>query len=378
MSTMTERRSGARVTLASAVSHAQDGRAAVGELAEALGPHADVYAVFVAPGYDLDAVGGAIRDAFGERAIGCTSSGNITADGYDSRGVCAVALTGGGLRARTIVLRPLHDAVAAVEQAGAQLMALRSEIAGQDGFAILLADGLARREDTLAATLMATLGDVPVIGGSAGDGLEFRRTAVYHDGGFTDDCATVTFVGSDAPFRLLRLQHHEATETVLVATDVDPEQRIIHTLNGQPAAEAYADAVNQPLQHITPATFSRHPLLLGAGGSSWVRSIAEARPDGSLRMLARVDLGDVLRLGESTGMLERLDEGIAAVRADLGSLGGMLVFDCVLRRLESEERGLADRMGGLLAANHAAGFSTYGEQFNGMHMNQTLVAVAFG
>jgi hypothetical protein len=65
------------------------------------------------------------------------------------------------------------------------------------------------------------------------------------------------------------------------------------------------------------------------------------------------------------------------VHADLGSLSGMLVFDCVLRRLECEQHGLTDRVGALLAAHRAVGFSTYGEQFNGMHMNQTLVAVAF-
>jgi hypothetical protein len=35
-------------------------------------------------------------------------------------------------------------------------------------------------------------------------------------------------------------------------------------------------------------------------------------------------------------------------------------------------------MGELLAATGAAGFSTYGEQFDGMPMNQTLFAVAFG
>ena len=378
MSAMSELRTGSRVALASAASHLADGADAVAELVDRLGSQADLYAVFVAPGYDLGTVGASLRRHFGDRVIGCTSSGNISADGYDRTGMCAVALTGGGITGRTIVLNSMQDAAATVEGAAAQLSAVRAEFDDRDKFAILLTDGLARSEDQLAAALMAALGDVPIIGGSAGDGLEFRRTAVYHDGAFADDRATVTFVSAEAPFRMLRLQHHVATETVLVATDVDPEQRIIRALNGQPAAQAYAEAVGLGLDRLTSVTFSQHPLLLAAGGASWVRSIAEVRTDGALKMFARVDLGDVLRLGRSTGMYERLDEGISAVRDDLGTLSGMLVFDCILRRLEAEEHGMADRVGELLAANRAAGFSTYGEQFNGMHMNQTLVAVAFG
>ena len=32
----------------------------------------------------------------------------------------------------------------------------------------------------------------------------------------------------------------------------------------------------------------------------------------------------------------------------------------------------------MLAANNVIGFSTYGEQINAMHLNQTLSGVAFG
>jgi hypothetical protein len=368
----------ATVTLESAASHLADGAEAVAELAGRLDAQADLYAVFVAPGYDLGQVGAALHRHFGDRVIGCTSSGNISAYGYDRTGICGVALAGGGISARTMTVEPLRDAAGAVQAAGSRLAEIRDGFDDRDKFAIMLADGLSGSEDDLAAMLMAVLGDVPIVGASAGDGLEFRRTAVYHDGAFGDDRATVTVVAADAPFRLLRLQHHEPTGTVLIPTEVDTGERIVRSLNGQTAADAYAEAVGLTAGQLTRVVFSRHPLLLAAGGGSWIRSIAEVRDDGALRMLARVDLGDVLRVGRSTGMMERLRDGIAAVRDDLGSLSGMLVFDCVLRRLESEEHGVADEVGEFLAANGAVGFSTYGEQFNGMHMNQTLVAVAFG
>jgi hypothetical protein len=109
-----------------------------------------------------------------------------------------------------------------------------------------------------------------------------------------------------------------------------------------------------------------------------VRSISSANDDGSLTLLAAVELGEVLRVGRSAGMLAKLAERFTALSGDLGGISGVLTFDCVLRRLEFEAHGVSAEVGEMLARNHAYGFSTYGEQFNGMHMNQTLVAVAFG
>ena len=43
-------------------------------------------------------------------------------------------------------------------------------------FGLLMIDGLCRREEVVVATVDAALGDLPVVGGSAGDGLLFRRT----------------------------------------------------------------------------------------------------------------------------------------------------------------------------------------------------------
>lgn len=376
MFTLTRPRSG-HVAAASAVSHLSDGSAAVAATAEQLETQADMYTAFVSSGYDLEAVGKALQEHFGDRVIGCTSSGNIGPGGYDRSGICVTAFTGGGLQIRTIAVGPLDDTADAVEQAGSSLAGLRAELGDSDGFAVLLTDGLTRNEDLLAANLMAALGDVPIIGGSAGDDLTFGHTAVYHDGAFRANTATVTMVRAEAPFRLLRLQHHETTDTILVATDVDADQRIIRSLNGQPAASAYAHAVGADLSEIGPTTFSKHPLLLNAGGSSWIRSIATVADDGSLHMFARVDIGDVLRLGRPIGMLDKLADRFVAVETELGSISAMLTFDCILRRLEFEEHGVADEVGAFLAEHRAVGFSTYGEQFNGMHMNQTLVAVAF-
>ena len=56
----------------------------------------------------------------------------------------------------------------------------------------------------------------------------------------------------------------------------------------------------------------------------------------------------------------------------------MLGFDCVLRRLDAENRQIRHEVDALYRKYHVVGFHTYGEQFNAMHLNQTLTGIAFG
>jgi len=55
----------------------------------------------------------------------------------------------------------------------------------------------------------------------------------------------------------------------------------------------------------------------------------------------------------------------------------IIACDCVLRRLEAELRGQDAELAAYMASNAVVGFNTYGEQFNGMHINQTFTGVAF-
>jgi hypothetical protein len=378
-----------RVTMSitSAVSQHPVAADAVAELSRALGDTAELYGVFVTNGYDLDAVGAAIEQWCGGRVFGCTSAGNIGPAGYALGGITAVAFTGGDLQARTVSIGPLTDVADAVDDAASALADLRPadrrpaesrDPTGRASFAVLLADSLTQNEDRLAATLSAVLGDVPMIGGCAGDDYASTGTAVYLDGRFVPDHATLTLVTTTTPFRLFRLQHHEHTDFVLVATDADPDRRVIHEFNGRPAATAYAHALGLTVDALTPAVLAAHPLMLRAGGSSWVRTVAALHLDGSFAVLAAVDRGDVLRVGNAVDVLGKVEATFAALHADLGPFAGVLAFDCVLRRVEFEEMGLDDRVGRVLAKNRVVGCSTNGELFNGMHMNQTLLGVAFG
>ncbi|MFX4971212.1 FIST N-terminal domain-containing protein, partial [Acinetobacter baumannii] len=54
--------------------------------------------------------------------------------------------------------------------------------ASYESFGILLIDGMCQREEAVMSAIYTSLEDIPVVGGSAGDGLRFERSWVFYDG----------------------------------------------------------------------------------------------------------------------------------------------------------------------------------------------------
>ena len=77
-------------------------------------------------------------------------------------------------------------------------------------------------------------------------------------------------------------------------------------------------------------------------------------------------------------LVTNLEQALARVRAEVGEPELVLACDCILRKLEIAETGLNAAVSDMLRRHNAVGFNTYGEQFCGVHINQTLTGVALG
>ena len=77
-------------------------------------------------------------------------------------------------------------------------------------------------------------------------------------------------------------------------------------------------------------------------------------------------------------MLRSTAKTLHDVTAELGSIDMVLGFDCILRRLDAENRQIRHEVEELYRRHNVTGFHTYGEQYNAMHLNQTLTGIAFG
>ena len=76
---------------------------------------------------------------------------------------------------------------------------------------LLLIDGLSTRR-ALGRAVQLVLGEIPLVGGSAGDSLKFQKTSVFLDGESPSDAAVLVLISTDPPFRIVKTQHFERTE----------------------------------------------------------------------------------------------------------------------------------------------------------------------
>lgn len=334
--------------------------------------------------YDLKVLADEMRQLFdGVQVVGCTTAGEMGPAGYLDH-----SITGASFPARDFIavsgrIDRLQQFKIVTGMAFTQELLLRLEgLAPQadadNSFALVLIDGLSIREEPVTRALQGALGKLPLFGGSAGDGLNFRQTQVYFEGGFHADSAVLVLITTPLPFRIFKTQHFVPTEQRLVVTAADAGRRIVSEIDGWPATEAYARLVGSDVKNLDPQRFATSPVVVLIDGANYVRSIQKANPDGSLTFFCAIEEGMVLRVGHGVALVENLEHAFADIHAAIGTPQLVLGCDCVLRKLEIAHTGLVERVEAIFRDNNVIGFNSYGEQFRGVHVNQTLTGIAIG
>ena len=250
----------------------------------------------------------------------------------------------------------------------------RDAFSTRDLFALLLIDGLAMREEQVTAHIADALDGIPLLGGSAGDDLRFERTFVLHQGRAHQGAAVLILGRSQVPFTLIKHQHFTTTSPSLAITRADVAARRVYEMDGYPAAQAYARALGVARHELTDALTFMHPLIFPCEGQLYVRSIMKIHEeDDSISFYCGIEEGMVLRVAGHEDMADALERALEGVQAEL-----IIGFNCILRALEAGQRQQHEIICQAMArhARHVIAFDTYGEQLNGLHINQTFVALA--
>ncbi len=367
-------------SVAIAVSYERDASLAVKELAARIrNADASFALMFIPHTMDRDALQTTLASELPTTAVfGCTTAGQITPCGYESHATVALAFQRSHFRVASALITPVTPVhIAEVVTRTERLAARFPATPGRRRLALVFADGLSKQEDILVAALEAGLKDIPVFGGSAGDGLEFNETFVLHNGTFSKNSALLLLLETDLAFRGLGFHHFTPTEKRMIVTRAVPEDRLVLEINGSPAAREYARLVGVSVDELSPIIFAENPVLVRSGNTYHVRAIQQMRQDGGLTFLSAIDDGLLLTLGRGKEIIRTLDAGLT-VCDETGEVPDMILgFDCFLRRLEIEHKGLTDEASGNFRTHRVVGFNTYGEQHLGVHVNQTFVGIAF-
>ena len=324
-----------------------------------------------------------LKHAPGLEVVGCSTSGEITPEGIGEGHAMAILLpaknfTVAAATIENITAAGMDTIVEEVDRLRRELAENTRGKAGQERFAMCLIDGMSFAEEKITAALHWALDDIPLIGGSAGDDLKFEHTVLISDGKVSDGTAIIMLVSTDVPFSIFKTDNFIPTDTKFVVTASDPEKRTVSELNASAAALEYASAVGKDIAELTQNGFASHPVVVKVGGEFYCRAVRGILDDGSLVFACAIDDGVVLTLAEARGMVETTRTKFEEIEERLDGIDMVFGFDCAYRRVDAENRQVIRKMSELYQQHHVIGFGTFGEQYQSMHLNQTLTGIAFG
>lgn len=309
---------------------------------------------------------------------GASSSGFVAPEQAAEQGLAAAWLGPELARMRAVRFEPvevdLHwakvmDALHAAER---ELGLHNLTYPGREGFLLLCCAGMQQQEEYVSARLHLAFPDLPLVGGTASDGMRFRETWILDAGTVYRDCNLALVVRSERSFRAFEHHHFQPGDARLVVTGVDPGGRRVTRLSGRTARQAYADLLGISAEALDIPTTVRHPFGVRIGDRWFLRSVY--RMDGDALVFA-----SAMEAGTVLAQMNPMDQAAAlqAWVAHVGSQGyrSGILFNCLGRFVEAREAGKLEEVAAALDGISACGPNTYGEQYMGMHLNHTLTGV---
>lgn len=114
-------------------------------------------------------------------------------------------------------------------------------------------------------------------------------------------------------------------------------------------------------------------------GNEWyIRSVQKVNADGSLTFYCAIDEGLPLTIAKGVGFVPALTNKTTKLNHPFSKITCTIGFDCILQKVELLESLHKEEVENKLRALNFISFSTFGEQIDAIHVNQTLTGVVIG
>ena len=247
---------------------------------------------------------------------------------------------------------------------------IHSELVRDDTKAmIIFNDGLKSNAESLIEDIHASVPDVIIAGGRAGDAL-FGKTFVFDEKSYSDNgCIIATLNGN-----VLRAK----SDYILAWTPIGKEMivtkangTILYELDGVPVLEIYQRYLGRHIIEKIPEACAPFPLLLKKGDITVARDPIAVTDDGCLQYAGRFEVGDVVRFSfaDIEDLTDHLDELYASLSQNCAET--IFIYSCVARKALLGEK-LEDELGVLEAIAPTCGFFTFGEFFQSSEIAELL------
>jgi hypothetical protein len=235
---------------------------------------------------------------------------------------------------------------------------------------MIIPDGLSMGEENFLRGLVSVVGrNSPIIGGSAGDDLNLKKTHQFGNGVHTDSGILGVITGG------IKLGTAIGNSYVPIpgkgAAVTKSEGRVVYEFNKRPAAEVMkelleVDELSFDLNAQKPLGFKS----VDVSNEYVIRSISTENPDGSLNFFSEIPQGVYFNVMETNKQLleQRFRMTLQKALSDAGNplnIGAVVIFNCIYKHLANvrcecnDFEIIWDELGKEVPV---IGFNTYGEQ----------------
>jgi hypothetical protein len=326
--------------------------------------------LFCAPAKDMEALVQGVHEAVGRRPlIGCTTDGEISNRGFSTGSAVLGGLIADRLGFEIAVVEGIgRDS----ERAGCDLAAAFSDAVR---YVQLFSDGITGNGCAILRGMASVFTeDIPVSGGTAGDGGEFRRTWQFKGNHVFSDAAVA--IGFSGDFKLGTGVMSGWSPIGLPKKVTRAAGNVLYELNGESALSVYERFLGRHA-HKLPAVGVEYPLGLvdphaGSDGEDDMllrATMSVDRQAGAIRFAGEIPEGSMVYLtcGDRNAILEATEKAARLAIEDLGA-GAQPAFgffySCMARKvlLGIRTREEIERVRAHIAPEvPILGFYTYGE-----------------
>ncbi len=362
------------------VQNIESSQAAAEELASQLNQPGTKLVVFYAPNtYDHEVLAKEMKKHFEDAIVVGSSSGGqlIPGFGYDEGKLAGFSIAGDDFEVSATLI---NDIKVRAPLSKRQIQETADKIGfdqSSKGFGLLLVDGLSFSEEKILSTINSTIPHIPVIGGSSSDSWEFKATYLSFDGETTMNAAVLILIKTNKPFIYFRENIYDATEHEFKITETNGF-RCISKLNNRPAAEVYAETLGCSIEEL-PKKFMYNPLGRVFVDGIWILTPTEVTKEGGIIVFGNVMVNTTVKILKGLDPVEVAGQTANRIMDSLSNPKFIIGFNCMMRHLQFRNEGNGKQAYDKI--NNVApfvGLSTYGEQLEKIHCNQTLTLVAVG
>ena len=333
---------------------------------------------FAASDYDPHTLAADMHDAFPEAVtMGCTTAGEGIDDMICNASVAAMAfsrevfdycesalvLDGGKKPKKKDVFA---DAGPAMDYLGRALDRELIDLDHRQYVGFMLGDCITPFTERVVE-IVGEKTNIMLVGGIAGDDYNFDgRQYVFYKGEACRNAAVLCLWKPKRGFSLLKTQAVNLTDTIMVITRADEQNRIIWEFDGQDAAPAYARAINTPLESMGILDFDENPLALIVDGEPYLQAIIKQVEARGLQMYAQVKEGTRRGLTRAGDVCAITRDVMEKALSEAGEVAAILHVNCASRCTALKNQGRIREFGKLFGVAPSISFASYGEIYVGI------------